>query len=148
MYRAAMRRNCAEIMSAARMGFGALFYGMNMPNYQELDTRDWLMRVQVSLIVLASMENIVPLTPLKNAQIWNVLPQAPAEISNYLNENEMMSFSGIDGRAESVDFILEFQIQILVRLLPQGLPSDKHFTRAWRLYHILQGVSRNSRTIT
>lgn len=42
-----MRRNAAELMQAARFRFGMIFYGMGMRLYQELDTKDSLMRLQV-----------------------------------------------------------------------------------------------------
>ena len=49
--------------------------------------------------------------------------------------------SGLDGRVESGDFILENQIKILLSLLPPGISNENILNECWRIYHLLQTVS-------
>ena len=112
LFRAGVRRNNSEVMLAAKTKFSALFYGLNMTNYQEIDYRDIKLRLL-----------------------------APPDIQNYISENESFSVSGHNSKGEGGDFVLENKNKSMKSMIPSGVPSEDVWLSACRTFDQLYRVS-------
>ena len=111
LFRAAVRRNNSEVMLSARTKFSPLFYGVNMTCYQEIAYRDLKMRTL-----------------------------APADLIQYLKDNESFSISGNPSKGEGGDFVIENKNRRLKMLIPTGLPTTERWLKVCRSFDTLDEV--------
>jgi len=111
MFRAAVRRNNADLILASRVKFAPLFYGLNMTNYQELHFRDSLMRVNM-----------------------------PDQIKSLINEHESFSCSGHPSKGEGGDFVLEAKNRRTKMWMPPGIATEGRWHRVCRNQDRLEKV--------
>ena len=115
LFRGGIRRNNSDVLLSARTKFSALFYGLNMINYQEIDYRDLKMRVL-----------------------------SPPQVSEYITQNESFSTGGHPTKGEGGDFVLENKNRRIKMLLPAGVPTPNRWLRVCRSFDILDEVRKFS----
>ena len=108
IFKASVRRNNSQVIQASKAKFVPLFFGLNMPFYMEIYIRDSFLRMQ-----------------------------CPKEVAEFIQGNESYTVSGNDSNVEGGDIVLESKNKVTKKLIPPGLPEQKHWTTVCRNVHRL-----------